>query len=76
MSDQDTPQMPGSSEPLLGRSLPKSVNCSREGSISSPNIFATSAASGITIVINPVLCLAMPGLIYIPTSDMVVIVTS
>jgi hypothetical protein len=27
-------------------------------------------------VINPVLCLAMPGLIYIPPSDMVMIVTS
>jgi hypothetical protein len=26
-------------------------------------------------VINPVLCLAMPGLIYIPPSDMVMFVT-
>jgi hypothetical protein len=41
--------MPGSTEPLLGRSLPQSANGSREGSISSPNIFATSAASGITM---------------------------
>jgi len=49
MSDQDPPQMPGSSEPPLGRSLPQSANGSREGSISSPNIFATSAASGITM---------------------------
>jgi hypothetical protein len=31
---------------------------------------------GKSEVINPVLCLAMPGLIYIPPSDMVMFVTS
>ena len=49
MSTQDTPQIPGSTEPPLEGSLSPSANGSREGSISSPNIHATSAASGVTM---------------------------
>jgi hypothetical protein len=40
------------------------------------NTFLSIAYFGWGGVINPVLCLAMPGLIYIPPSDMVMFVTS